>query len=460
MSGELYELVLANGRVVDPESGLDSTGNVGISDGTIRYVGDRALTGSKEVDVKGMVVSPGFIDLHSHGQDSENYAVQARDGVTSALELEVGTADVAGWYEAREGTAAINYGVSAGHLPVRMKVMKDPGDMIPVSDGAHREASLGEIDAMKELLAGALKEGAIAAGFGIQYAPATSWWEVLEMFAVAARYGAVCHVHMRGQGEIQPIDSIQGLSELIAASAITGAGLHVVHLNSSGEGAVPRLLSLIDDARSRGMDVTTECYPYTASMSPIESALYDDGWQEVMGRDYGDLEWPKTGERLTQSSFARYREEGGMVIEHGITPEEMIPVALASDIMMIASDGLVRDGKGHPRTAGTYSRILGRHVRESGHLSLMDAIRKMSLLPAQRLEALVPEMKDKGRIREGADADLVVFDPDTVIDRSTYAESVVPPLGIAHVVVNGTLVVEDGSIRGERLPGRPIRAGR
>ena len=460
MTSERYELVLSNGRVIDPETGLDATSNVGIADGTVRYVGHREISGSKEIDVGGMVVAPGFIDLHSHGQDGENYVIHARDGVTSALELELGTDDVPRWYETREGTAAINYGVSAGHLPVRMNIMNDPGPTTPVSDAAHRQASPDEIDAMKSLIARGLEDGAIAVGFGIQYAPATSWWEIIEMFRVAARYGAVCHVHMRGQGESQPIDAIQGLSELIAASAMSGAGLHVVHLNSSGEGAVPKLLSLIDDARSRDMDVTTEMYPYTAGLAPIESSLYDEGWQEVMGRDYEDLEWPLTGERLTQSSFAQYRETGGMIVEHGITPQEMIPVALANDIMMVASDGYIHDGKGHPRTAGTYSRILGSYVRESKTLSLMDAIRKMSLLPAQRLEGLVPEMKNKGRIREGADADLVVFDPDTVIDRSTYAEPVLPPSGIAHVVVNGTLIVEDEKVQEGRLPGRPIRAGR
>ena len=460
MSSERYELVLSHGRIIDPESGFDARANVGIADGTVQYVGDRELTGSQEMDVAGMVVAPGFIDLHSHGQDAENYLVHARDGVTSALELEAGTDDVPRWYETREGTAAINYGVSAGHLPIRMNVMNDPGEMTPVSDAAHREASQDEIDQMKGLLATALEEGAVATGFGIQYSAAASWWEIIEMFRVSARYGSVCHVHMRGQGTQQPVNAVEGLSELIAAAAFTGAGLHVVHLNSSAEGEVPRLLSLIDDARCRGMDVTTEMYPYTAGMAPIESSLYDDGWREAMGRDYGDLEWSLTGERLTQSSFAQYRETGGMVVEHGITPEEMIPIALASDIMMVASDGHIRDGKGHPRTAGTYSRILGTYVRETNTLSLMDAIRKMSLLPAQRIEGLVPQMKNKGRIREGADADLVVFDPDTVTDRSTYAEPVIPPSGIDHVLVNGTLVVKDGEVQEGRLPGLPIRASR
>ncbi len=452
-----YDLVISGGRLIDPESGLDAVRDVGIEDGTIRAVAVEPLSGRSKIDASGLVVAPGFIDLHSHGQDRENYEVQALDGVTTALELEVGTADVDGWYAAREGRTLINHGASVGHIPARIEIMRDPGDFLPVGDAAHREASESEIGDILQLLEKGLERGALAMGFGLQYTPAASRWEVLEAFRVAARFAASCHVHMRGMGHQEPLNSIEGLSELIAASAISGAPLHVVHIHSSGMRAAPRLLQMIEEARSQGLDVTTECYPYMAGMSGIESAMFSEGWQRKLGIDYDGLEWAETGERLTPESFGRYRETGGMVILHMI-PDEAVQAAVSSPLAMIATDGHLRDGKGHPRTAGTYSRVLGRFVRETGTVTLTDALRKMALMPAQRLEARAPAMKNKGRLQVGADADIVVFDPDSVLDRATYQEPTKPPEGIRHVLVNGVPVVGDGSLQADVTPGRAVRA--
>jgi N-acyl-D-aspartate/D-glutamate deacylase len=452
-----YDLVILNGRVIDPESRTDAIRNLGISNGTIKAISTRQLTGRTVIDARGLVVSPGFIDLHQHGQDHENYRFKAMDGVTTALELEVGTGDVDAWYAQREQKSLINYGVSAGHLAARMAAMHEPVKFLPTGDAARRAATDAEISEMKRRLEEGLKRGAVAVGFGIQYTPNASRWEILEMFRVAASYDASCHVHMRHAGVKEPGSSIQALEELIAAAAITGAPLHVVHIQSTGGPATPKLLQMIGEAKSRKLDVTTECYPYIAGMTDIKSAIFDEGWQEVFNIDYKDLQWAATGERLTKETFEQYRKAGGMVAVFSMT-EEIVAAAITSPLTMIASDGILEKGKGHPRTAGTYSRVLGHYVREKGTLTLMEALTRMTLMPAQRLERRVPAMKNKGRIRLGADADLTIFDPRSITDKSTFQDPAQYAEGIRFVMVNGILIVIDGQLQSGAYAGRAVRA--
>jgi N-acyl-D-aspartate/D-glutamate deacylase len=452
-----FDLVILNGRVIDPESKSDSIRNLGISNGTIKAISTNNLQGRTVIDARGLVVSPGFIDLHQHGQDEENNRFKAMDGVTSALELEVGTAYVDAWYALRAQKSLINYGVSVGHIGARMKAMQEGIGFLPSGPAAHRAATEAEILEMKQTLEQGLKQGAVAVGFGIQYTPNASRWEILEMFRVAERSGASCHVHMRHAGVKEPGSAVQALEELIAAAAITGAPLHVVHIQSTGGPATPKLLQMISEAKSRKLDVTTECYPYIAGMTDIKSALFDEGWQEVFGIDYKDLQWAATGERLTKDTFDEYRKTGGMVAVFSMT-EDIVTTAIKSPLTMIASDGILDRGKGHPRTAGTYSRILGNYVREQHALTLMDAVTKMTLMPAQRLERRVPSMRNKGRIKVGADADLTIFDPQRIIDKSTFQEPAKYSEGIRFVLVNGVPVVKDGQLQSGVYPGLPIRA--
>lgn len=456
-TAEVYDLVILNGRVIDPESRTDAVRNLGITNGKIKAISSNQLNGRTTIDARGLIVSPGFIDLHQHGQDEENFRFKAMDGVTSALELEVGTGDVDQWYAQREGKSLINYGVSAGHLAARMAAMKEPVTFLPTGEAAKRAATDTEIADMKQRLEHGLQRGAVAVGFGIQYTPNASHWEILEMFRVAARYGASCHVHMRNAGAKEPASSVQALEELLSAAAITGAPLQVVHVHSTGGSATPKLLQMIGEARARGLDVTTECYPYIAGMTDIKSAIFNEGWQEVFGIDYKDLQWAATGERLTKETFEKYRQTGGMVAVFSMT-EEIVLGALRNPLTMIASDGILENGKGHPRTAGTYSRVLGKYVREDHALTLMEALTKMTLMPAQRLERRVPAMKNKGRIRIGADADLTVFDPQTISDRSTFQDPAQASTGVKFVLVNGVLVVKEGELQTGVHPGVAIRA--
>ncbi|MBV8878600.1 MAG: amidohydrolase family protein, partial [Planctomycetaceae bacterium] len=410
---DAYDVVLVGGRVMDPETGLDAVRNVGIRQGRIVVVTPDGIRGTETLDARGLVVAPGFIDLHSHGQDPENYALKAADGCTTALELEVGAADVDAWYAAREGKSLIHYGTSVGHIPVRMAVMGDPAAFLPDTSARANTvaASDAQLEDIKKRLRDGLKRGAVAVGFGIQYTGAASRWEILEAFRVAAEFGASCHVHMRHNGRKEPNNSTQALEEVLAAAAVTGAPLHVVHIHSTSVAATPRHLQMIAEAKARGLDVTAECYPYQAGMTKLNSGVFDGNWREALEVDYKDILWPATGERLTAETFEKYRKSDDYAIIFSI-PESAVNAALTHPQVLIGSDGIWDPVKkqGHPRCAGTYARILGRYVREQKLLPLMDAIRKMSLGPAQRLQHQAPMFLKKGRVQAGADADLAVFD--------------------------------------------------
>jgi N-acyl-D-aspartate/D-glutamate deacylase len=456
---ETYDIAILNGRVMDPESGLDATRNIGIRSGKIAAISPRALNAKSTVDAQGLVVAPGFIDLHEHGQEPRNYEFQARDGVTTSLELEAGTEDVDRWYATREGKSLINFGVSIGHIPTRMKVMGDPqGGMLPTGDAAHRPATPEELAKIIALMEKGFHQGALAEGMGVNYTPGATHWEIVEMFRVAANYGASVHVHLRYGGLKEPNTGLAALEEVLAAAAATGAPLHVVHVTSMGLKYTPQLIAMVKGVQQRGLDVTTECYPYTAGSTALQSAIFDPGWQENMGITFKDVQWTATGERLTAETFEKYRKQGGIVVIHSI-PEEAARTAVADPIVMIASDGMpITGAKIHPRGQATFSRVLGHYVREEKALDLMTALRKMTLMPAQRLEKRAPIFKDKGRIRVGADADITVFDPDRVIDKATFEEPLQYSEGIPFVLVNGVLVVKNSQLVEGVRPGRAARA--
>ena len=453
-----YDVVILNGRVMDPESGLDGVRNVGIRGGKIAAVSEKPLAGKTTIEAKGLVVAPGFIDLHEHGQEARNYQFQAHDGVTTSLELEAGTDDVEKWYAAREGKSLINFGVSVGHIPVRMKVMHDPGGFLPTGDAAHRVATPEELAEIRALMEKGFREGALAEGMGVNYTAAATHGEIVEMFRIAAKYGASVHVHLRYAGIKEPTTGLAALEEVVAAAAATGAPLHVVHITSMGLKQTPELIAMVEGAQKHGLDVTTECYPYTAGSTALQSAVFDPGWQEAQGITFKDLQWAETGERLTAETFEKYRKQGGIVVIHSI-PEEAARTAVANPMVMIASDGMMITGaKVHPRGQGTFSRVLGHYVREEKVLDLMTALRKMTLMPAQRLEKRAPVFAGKGRIRVGADADITVFDASRVIDKATYEEPLQYSEGIEFVLVNGVAVVKDGRLVDGVFPGLGARA--
>lgn len=456
-SSQTYDLVIQGGRVIDPETGLDAVRNIGITQGKIQRISPDVLDGKRVISARGLVVAPGFIDLHQHGQDLESQRVKALDGVTTALEMEIGKPDVAAFLQSKQGHSIISYGTAASHVAARslaFQAAMPATGLLPKSGPATDEpASLEQIEAMKARLRHELDAGALAIGMGIQYTPGATRWEVVEMFRLAAERGVPVYTHVRSSGKREPGSSIESVDEVIAAAAVTGASLHVVHINSSCGSLAPDCLSLIAGARARGLDVTTEAYPYEAGMTYVNSALFNPGWQEKFGITYHELMLPQTGERLTKERFDELHASSNpqLVVLFNNTMEAVDSV-FRNPLVMVASDG----DQGHPRNAGTFCRVLARYVRSQGALTLTDAIRKMSLMPAQMLERSTPAARLKGRLQEGADADVVVFDPQTVGDRSTYQHPMEASVGIEYLIVGGITVVEKGKIVEGVFPGKAV----
>jgi N-acyl-D-aspartate/D-glutamate deacylase len=456
-AAQRYDLVLEGGRVIDPGTGLDGVRNVGIREGKIIRVTSETLSGRRVVNVAGLIVAPGFIDLHQHAQDLASQRVKALDGVTTALELEIGAPDVAEFLKTKEGHSLIHYGTSASHVAARGRVFGAPlpaETILPKSGPAtDQPATPAQIEAIRERLRAELDAGALAIGMGIQYTPGATRREVIDMFRLAAERRVPVYTHMRSVGRIEPGSAIEAVSEVIGAAAITGASLHIVHINSTCLRDSLECLSMVEGARARGLDVTTEAYPYIAGMTAVNSALFNPEWREKLGIDYGDLALPGTGERLNKQRFDELHNSSTTqwVLIYANT-QEIVDEVIPHPLVMIASDG----AEGHPRNAGTYSRVLAQYVREKGTITLMDAVRKMSFMPAEMLERSTPAARQKGRLEEGADADIVVFDAKTITDRATFEKPMEPSVGVRYLVVGGTVLVDGGKLVPDVFPGRAL----
>lgn len=460
----VYDLVLANGRVMDPGTRMDAMRNIGITAGKIAAISESDLAGREIIDVSGVVVAPGFIDFHAHGQDNLANRYQAHDGVTTALDLEGGRFPVAAYYDSRYGKALLNYGVAVSHHAIRKSLW-------PIGEHdeawAYQEATEQDIGDMLAKFAQGLADGGIGAGLALEYTPGVGYDEVYRIFRFMAENHAPVTVHVRrARGDKVPAHSnLVAIQEVIADAAATAAVLHIVHITPSALGDTATALEMIAGAKADGVDVSTEVYPYTAGSTSLKSAAFDQGWQQRLGMTYQDLVWTATGERLTRETFAKYRSQGSPADSAGVIayfiPEQAMRYAVAHPLTQIASDGLAWENGGeHPRGAGTFSRVLGRHVREMQVLDLMTALGKMTAMPARRLAPFVPAMRNKGRIAPGADADITVFDAARIIDRASYEKPMQYSDGIVHVLVGGKFVVRGGESVEDVFPGQPIRLGK
>ncbi len=486
---QTFDLVVLNGRVIDPETGFDGIRSIGINQGRIEAIAASLLRGRDTIDAKGLVVAPGFIDLHSHGQDLSGARMQAFDGVTTALDLESGTLPIAAAYDriGREGRP-INYGFSASWLYSRIaeKEKMEPTGAITFFQEAQRrkgwQFTLASDDETARIIARlerGIDEGALGIGILAGYAPGYGRMEAFAVAQLAARRNVPTFTHVRYQSMIEPQSSFESMSEIVSLAAGTGAHMHISHLNSMSLRDIPRIGDLLRSAQQRGLRITTEAYPYGAGSTVVGAELFRGNWRDRLGGGVAaDIE--VGGVALNDSTLAEMQSKapGTWVIAHFMHPGRdtadqdyldqsvLFPGgAIASDAMPWTLNGqpvgdawpLPDSAFAHPRSAGTFTRFLRDYVRERQKVTLIDGLRRMTLIPAQILEASVPQMKQKGRVQVGADADLVVIDLATVSERGTYISPNRTAVGMQYVIVNGTPIIRKGALIRDALPGKAIR---
>ncbi|MCP4003379.1 MAG: amidohydrolase family protein [bacterium] len=482
-----YPLVIRHGRVMDPETGLDAVRYVGIRGDRIARVSEQPLRGDREIDASGLVVAPGFIDLHTHSPTPLGQYYQLMDGVTTALELEAGAFPVGKYGSQISDEPLTHYGASVGYGS--MRILQKDGIVLPefftgsprpvgfkgwwtlarfiyrgMAPALARTFTEPATPEQREVLRAMLHEGLDQGGLGIglpldYFSEAIDEHELAMIFEVAAERRAPVFVHVRRGINGDPA----GLREVLALAERTGAALHVCHISHNAMKNIELFLAEIRAARKRGVDVTTEVLPYNAGSTAISAAVFGRDWQTIFDISYEDVEWAATGERFDRAMWEEYRREhpDGAVIHHYLK-EEWTRRAITEPGVIIVSDLIAMKSREEhvPPHNGAFTKILGRYVREDPALSLMTAVSKMTLLPARRLEHHAPLFRRKGRLQEGADADITIFDPKTVNDRATYRNPYQEAVGIEHVLVGGVQVVEGGELVEGPRPGQRLLAPR
>ena len=499
-ASETFDVVITNGRVIDPETYRDGIFNVGIKGDTIAAISDRPLAGKDTVDATGLIVSPGFIDLHAHGQNIASNRIQAFDGLTTALELEAGMLPVGEFYDncAAEGRP-INYGCSVGWAASRIVTLNPEkavnGKPVPnlafffgsfdVTEWVENPAHGDDLQSILALTEQGLKEGGIGIGCPWGYAPGAGLKELREVWKLAKQYERPTYTHIQNLSVVDPNSGTRNMIELMGLVAATGAHTHVCHWNSTSLRDIPIIREIVKNAQDAGLPITTEAYVYGAGNSGIGAAEFDpkdvEDRMEIEWSDFTLVKTMKDFESKEEFVKARTEHPGDSVIIHFLREDDnphdaslldmsvMYPgTAICTDgIAFVQSDGSFFEGdqwplpeglNNHPRAAGNYCRFLRKWVRERGVLSWMDAIRQASLNSALILENCVPEMKRKGRLQEGADADVIVFDPETVREQADFNNPAALSKGMRHVLINGTFLIRDAELDAGAMPGRAVRA--
>lgn len=442
----IYDTVVAEGRVIDPDSGFDAVAYVGIDGGTITQISVEPLRGQRTINASGLIVAPGFIDILSYRPNGYGDWYKIADGVTSNLCLH-GLDDPMAEFLAKTAPLQppVNYGGSVDHYEHR----KDLGIGIQRASTSHRLELL-------RLAEADLEAGALGIHQQPEYTVDLDTSEIVAHGELAARYGVPLSIHVRYSENNPPGTQKEALSEAIEVSRRTGCSVHIEHLNSTGgTGRMKEAIEQLEVARGEGLPITACVYPYTSWATYAASARFDN-FQNKYGISYEDLQVAGTNGRLTEEGFREARSKNLLTAAFAMA-EEDITDALSAPWVMVGSDAILQSHhNNHPRSAGCFSRLLGRYVRELGVLSLSDALARMTVLPARLLEAASPAMGRRGRLSIGSVADLTMFQPDQVIDRATVSDPGQESYGIVNVMVNGELVRLAGTTDRSTRPGVPI----
>ena len=445
----VFDLVITGGRVMDPASGFDQTADVGIIGERIASISPNRLTGKATVDATGKVVAPGFIDVLSYEPNSYGVWYKLGDGVTTNLGMHgiktpVGASQFFSSYKGAN-TPPVHFGGAFSDQWYRDSV------------GIKSTASASQISRLEDDLNTQLDAGFIGLAVDPEYAPYITYDEYAGLGTAAQRAGMPLFTHIRYSApEPAGSSSLDAIDEVLKVARETGVSLHVDHIPSMATHVMPEAIAKVEAARSEGLDVTGCFYPYTFWGTYLASARFNGDWQSRFRISYEDLQLAGTSERLTASSFKRYQAQNKLVVAYAI-PQEDVDAAVKVPWTMIGSDAIPESSNNnHPRGAGCFSRLLGPYARDMGTITLMDALAKCTILPAQRVQPRVPMMAKKGRLQMGADADITVFDPTTIADTSTVEKPAQMSAGIDTVLVMGKVAKDPAGVKKDVHNGRPI----
>lgn len=444
----VFDTVIKGGRVIDPDSGFDALADVGITGDKIALISLDPLQGRATIDATGKVVAPGFIDILSYEPNSYGTWYKIGDGVTTNLGMHgiKSPTDAGKFFSQYQGTSPVHYGGAMSDQWYRETV------------GVKGTASAGQISKLADELSKQLDAGFIGVAIDPEYAPEIGFDEFIGLGHAAQRAGMPLFSHIRYSSPDPPEKgSLAAVDEVLRVAEQTGVSLHVDHIPSMATHVMSEAMAKMDDARGRGLDVTGCFYPYTFWGTYLASARFSGDWQSRFRISYEDLQLAGSSERLTPASFKKYQAQNKLVVAYAI-PQEDVNTAISASWSMIGSDAIPESSNNnHPRGAGCFSRLLGPYVRDMNVLSLNDALAKVTILPAKRVEKQVPAMQRKGRMQMGADADITVFDPATIADTSTVEQPAQMSAGVAHVLVMGNVVKDASGVKKDVKKGQGIK---
>lgn len=492
-----FDLLIRGGRVMDPETGRDEIADLAITGDRIAAIGHNLGHAARQIDATGRLVAPGFIDIHAHGQSIPADRMQAFDGVTTALELEVGTLPVAPWYDMQaEAGRVLNYGTAAAWILARKAVIIGmnltggaPLEMMGAGANdprwVHDVATDDQVAAITALIREGLADGAIGIGIPNAYASGAGVKEMVAVCQLAAETGTPTFTHVAYTARIDPQSAIEAYVRLIGYAGATGAHMHICHLNSTSGTDIGLAVAILQKAQAQGLPITVEAYPYGTGSTVVSAAFYQDpDFPKRSGRSYDSLQLVASGHRFQSREdllAAAERNPGELILTHFLNTEGYGPQqplldmsvlypggAIASDAMpWVDASGAIHTGEGwplpddvfsHPRSSGTFTRFFRQYVRDRPLAGLMEAIAKCTLIPCRVIEGRAPAMRRKARLQVGCDADIVVFDPDEIGEQATFQHMNRPARGIHDLLINGQPVIAGGALVIDARPGRPIRA--